>query len=179
MYLWSLQVCQVPLQMHSKLWVLWVSLMSHIKETFLILAANMFFNMCCCCRGYTLCIYGSKAPVIVQSRLICCVCVGISCPTCAHHALFALPEAVNPLNTCLCSTILLWLYHLFILVFSGQPHMQICICMLSWLSAAKICLFYITGCDDAWWKGYAHALFSQFRSCLLWLWIPHPAPTQW
>lgn len=37
------------------------------------------------------CLSGSEAAGMVQSRPTGCVCVRISCPTCAHHALFALP----------------------------------------------------------------------------------------
>lgn len=111
----------------------------------------------------------SKAPAIVQSGCVGCVCVEISCLTCAHHALFVMLWALSPLSTCPCSTILLQLYHLLILVFSGHPLLQICICMLSRLSPANICLFYQTGCDDAWWKGHAHSVdcepaFSDYQS---------------
>lgn len=73
---------------------------------FSILAAVTPFNMCCRSKSHAQRLSASKAPVIAQARPVGCVCVGLSCPTCAHPALFALPRAVNPFDTCLCSTVL-------------------------------------------------------------------------
>lgn len=107
---------------------------------------NMINNICFSC---------AKAPVIVQSSPVGCVCVGISCLTCAHHALFVMPWAVSPLSTCLCSTILLLLYHLLILALSGHPLLQTCICMLPLTFAYSIRLDVMMHDEKA-----MHMLFS-------------------